>query len=167
VESVISNLVNRYERGLLTRRDLIQGLAMLAGAGAAVTASAAAPLQDSSSAVAPLQATSIDHVSIQAKDLDQTVNFYKNVFGLPFLNEDKKTKTVRLKVGGSRIAIRNVEPYGVVDHFAFGVAHFDKASVIEKLKQQNVPPLQTSEPLLFHVLDPDGYPVQIISTDNR
>jgi catechol 2,3-dioxygenase-like lactoylglutathione lyase family enzyme len=157
VDSVISNLVSRYERGLLTRRQLIQGLAMLAGASAAVPASAAAPFQT----------TSIDHVSLQVKDLDKAVNFYKNVFGLPVLNEDPKTKTVRLKVGGGRIAIRQVEPYGVVDHIAFGVAHYDKPAVIAALKQQGVAPLETGEPLQFHVVDPDGYPVQIISADSR
>ena len=157
MESVISSLVQRYERGLLTRRELIQGLAMVAGAGAALPASAAAPLQ----------ATTIDHISLQVKDLDKAVNFYKSVFGLPVLNEDPKTKTVRLKVGGSRIAIRQIQPYGVVDHVGLGVAHFDKPTVIEALKQQGVPPLETGEPLQFHVVDPDGYPIQIISTDNR
>ena len=157
MDSVISDLVSRYERGSLTRRQLIQGLAMLAGATAAMPASAAAPFQT----------TSIDHVSLQVKDLDKAVNFYKNVFGLPVLNEDPKTKTVRLKVGAGRIAIRQVEPYGVVDHIAFGVAHFDKPAVIDALKQQGVTPLETGDPLQFHVVDPDGYPVQIISADSR
>ena len=39
----IAEMVNRFERGALTRRELIQGLAMLTAAGA--TASAA-PAQD-------------------------------------------------------------------------------------------------------------------------
>ena len=157
MDTVISDLVSRYERGSLTRRQLVQGLALLAGASAAVPASAAAPFQT----------TSLDHVSLQVKDLDKSANFYKSVFGLPVINEDPKTKTVRLKVGGGRIAIRQIEPSGVIDHIAFGVAHFDKPAVIAALKQQGVTPLETGEPLQFHVVDPDGYPVQIISTENR
>ena len=166
MENAICDLMNSYEKGALTRRQLIQQLTMLAGVGAAST-SAVSGFQTNADSVPAMQASTIDHVSIQVKDLDRSVKFYKNVFGLPFLNEDKKTKTVRLKIGGGRIALRNVDPTGMVDHIAFGVAHLDKASVVEKLKQQGVPPLETGEPLQFHVVDPDGYPIQIISLDNR
>jgi len=167
MENVISDLVNSYDEGGLTRRQLIHRLSMLTGAGIAGSGSVASAFQANTPAAPAMQASTIDHVSIQVKDLDRSVNFYKNVFGLPFLNEDKKTKTVRLKVGNSRIALRNVEPFGAVDHIAFGVAHLDKSSVAERLKQQGVAPLETGEPLQFHVVDPDGYPIQIISLDNR
>jgi catechol 2,3-dioxygenase-like lactoylglutathione lyase family enzyme len=135
---------------------LIQGLATLAATAGAVS---------SASAATPFDVVSIDHVSLQVKDLDKSVNFYKNVFGLPFLNEDKKTETVRLKAGNGRLAIRHTEPYGFVDHFAFGVARGSKAAIAEHIKAQGVTPLETAEPLLFHVMDPDNYPVQIIITD--
>ena len=38
MEQVISSLLGRYEKGTLTRRELIQGLAMLAVAGGTVSA---------------------------------------------------------------------------------------------------------------------------------
>jgi len=166
MESLISDLVKSYEKGALSRRHLIQSLAALAGAGAAGR-SPALGFQANAGATPAMQASTLDHVSIQVKDLDRTVNFYQNVFGLPLLNEDKKTKTVRLKVGTSRLVFRNFEPYGQVDHIALGIAHLDKAAVSEKLQKQGVPPLETKDPLEFHVMDPDGYPVQIISLDNR
>jgi hypothetical protein len=34
MEAMISNLLSRFEQGRLSRRDLVQGLAMLAGASA-------------------------------------------------------------------------------------------------------------------------------------
>ena len=40
MEHVISSLLGRYERGTLTRRELIQGLAMLTVASGAVSAAA-------------------------------------------------------------------------------------------------------------------------------
>lgn len=163
MQNDISQLVSSYEKGALTRRQLIQGLSMLTAAGA----SPALAFQVGAPASAPMLATTIDHVSLQVKDLDRSVNFYKSVFGLPLLNQDPKTKTVRLRVGTSRIAIRVAEPAGVVDHVGFGVAHLDKPAVIQKLKQQGVTPLETGEPLQFHVVDPDGYPIQIMSLDNR
>ena len=164
MKSVINRLVQSYESGALSRRQLVTALAQLTGAGVG-GASLASAFQENQAP--PMQASTIDHVSIQVNDLERSANFYKSVFGLPLLNEDKVTKTIRLRVGTSRIALRGIGTAGVADHIAFGVAHLDKKAVAEKLKQQGVMPLDTGEPLQFHVVDPDGYPVQIISLDNR
>lgn len=153
MENIISSLVNRYERGSLSRRELIQGLAMLAAAGATGTEARA----DSA-----IHVTGIDHVSIQASDLQRSVKFYQDAFGLPLLNEE--TKTVHLKVGIAHISIRHVSPPGVVDHFAFGIENLDKAAVTEEMKQHGIATIEGSEPLTFHVVDPDGYPIQMVST---
>jgi catechol 2,3-dioxygenase-like lactoylglutathione lyase family enzyme len=165
MENIISDLVNSYDKRALTRRQLVQALATLTAAGGAGPTAAFA--QSDPTAAAPMVATTIDHLSIQVKDLERSVKFYQSVFGLPFINRDEKTKTVRLKVGTSRVAIRVAEPYGVYDHVGFGVAHLNKATVTEKLKAQGVQALETGEPLQFHVVDPDGNPIQIISLDNR
>ena len=55
METIISNLVTRFERGALTRRELIQALAMLAAA----SGTAAAVPQE-----AGFKGVKIDHVSI-------------------------------------------------------------------------------------------------------
>ena len=92
MEAMISNLVNRFESGALTRRELIQGLAMLAAAsGAASTAQA----QD-----AAIKAAKIDHVSIQVSDLPRSIAFYQKMFGrLLLVSEDKPNEIVRLGAG--------------------------------------------------------------------
>jgi catechol 2,3-dioxygenase-like lactoylglutathione lyase family enzyme len=165
MEQIISDLVNSYEKRALTRRQLVQALATLTAAGAAGSTRALA--QSDATAGAPMLATTLDHLSIQVKDLDRSVKFYQSVFGLPFINKDEKTQTVRLKVGPSRVAIRVAQPYGVYDHVGFGVAHLNKADVKGKLKAMGVEALETGEPLQFHVVDPDANPIQIISLDNR
>jgi hypothetical protein len=38
MESIISNLLSRFEKGSLSRRELVQGLAMLAASGTAASA---------------------------------------------------------------------------------------------------------------------------------
>jgi predicted enzyme related to lactoylglutathione lyase len=129
MENVISVLVNRYERGSISRRELIRGLAMLAATSSTATAADSA-----------IQVTGIDHVSIQASDIQRSAKFYQDVFGLPFLNEDKKTETIRLTAGNGRIAIRHGSPAGVVDHFAFAIAHLDVAAVTEEMKRHGVTP---------------------------
>jgi catechol 2,3-dioxygenase-like lactoylglutathione lyase family enzyme len=158
MENNISTLVSQYERGSLSRRQLIQGLTLLVGSTLAAGGAVAAP-------AGALETANLDHVSLQAGDVEKTAAFYKSVFGLPVLNEDKATKTIRLSVGsaGGRIAIRQVEPHGVVDHFCLSVSNFNKAAATEKLKQIGVTTFDTGEPLNFHVVDPDGYPVQILA----
>jgi hypothetical protein len=56
MEAVIADLVERFERGGLSRRQLIQGLALLAAAGGAAAPAAAQS--------AGLKGTGIDHASV-------------------------------------------------------------------------------------------------------
>jgi catechol 2,3-dioxygenase-like lactoylglutathione lyase family enzyme len=61
MKPIISDLVERYERGGLSRRELIQGLALLVAAGPASAATDAPP--------AGMTPSGIDHVSVRVKDL--------------------------------------------------------------------------------------------------
>ena len=94
MEHLIDDLVTRFERGRLTRRELVQTLAAVAVAGAGAPASAAA-----------LTAGSINHTSVLVSDMARSVDFYNRVFGLTVLNEDKPNKISRLGTGG-RFSLR-------------------------------------------------------------
>ncbi len=155
MENVISNLVRRYELGSLTRRELIQSLAMLTAATG--TASAAG-----------FQASSIDHVSIAVSDIERSAEFYQRVFGLFTLNRDLADETIRLKVGLGYLALRHRKDPGRVDHFALGVANFNKQSITRDLIERRVAPEKDEDgDAGFHVKDPDGFRVQITYTGNE
>jgi catechol 2,3-dioxygenase-like lactoylglutathione lyase family enzyme len=148
VEHLISDLVTRFERGRLSRRELIQALAMVAAAG--TTASAA-----------PLRAGSINHTSVLVSDMPRSIDFYNRVFGLTVLNEDKPHKISRLGIGGRVLVSLRVEPPpGLIDHFAIGVENFNKEAVTRDLQQMGLTPHENLE-FGFHVKDPDGANVQI------
>ena len=70
-----------------SRRQL---LAMLAAAG---TSASATVLQEPA-----LKAAKIDHVSIQVTDLPKSIAFYRDIFGLTILGEDKPNEIVRMGV---------------------------------------------------------------------
>jgi catechol 2,3-dioxygenase-like lactoylglutathione lyase family enzyme len=151
MNTVASSLLERFDRGLLTRRDLIQGLAVL-------SAASAAPAQEKSPA---LKAAKIDHVSIQVTDLPKSVAFYESVFGLTVVGEDKPNEIVRLGVGKALVSLHHKSPTGIVDHFAIGVQNFNREAVTQTLKARGI---ETSENLDagFHIKDPEGMSVQIV-----
>jgi catechol 2,3-dioxygenase-like lactoylglutathione lyase family enzyme len=150
VEHVISDLVGRFERGRLSRRELIQALAVVAAAGAT------SPL-----AAAPLRSGSINHVSVLVSDMARSIDFYNRVFGLSVQNEDKANKISRLGIGGKVLVSLRVEPPpGLVDHFAIGVEGFNRDAVTKELQGLGLTPRENLE-FGFHVKDPDGANVQI------
>ena len=149
MEHVISDLVTRFERGRLSRRELIQALTAVA-ATVGSTASAAA-----------LTAGSINHTSVLVSDMARSIDFYNRVFGLSVLNEDKPNKISRLGISGKVLVSLRVEPPpGLVDHFAIGVENFNKDAVTKTLQGMGLTPRENLE-FGFHVKDPDGANVQI------
>jgi len=148
VEPVISDLVTRFERGTLTRRELIGALALLAGTGATTSA-------------ATLKGASINHVSVLVTDMARSIDFYGRVFGLTLVNEDKANKIARLGAGGKVLVSLRIEPPpGVIDHFAIGVEGFNRDAVTADLKGFGLTPADNIQ-FGFHVKDPDGAVVQI------
>src|SRR3984893_18108422 len=85
MESIISNLLSRFEKGSLSRRDLVQGLALLAASGTA------APAQEG----LDFKRANIDHVSIQVADLQRSVDFYQKMFGFSMVSQDQPLGIVR------------------------------------------------------------------------
>jgi catechol 2,3-dioxygenase-like lactoylglutathione lyase family enzyme len=148
VEPVISDLLSRFERGALTRREVIQALALLTAAGTAASA-------------ATLKSASINHVSVLVTDMARSIDFYGRVFGLTLVNEDQANKIARLGAGGRILVSLRVEPPpGVIDHFAIGVDGFNREAVTADLKGFGLTPAENIE-FGFHVKDPDGAVVQI------
>lgn len=153
MELAISHLIDRFEKGALTRRELVRGLAMLS-AGAAVSEAQPRP--------AATQGAHIDHVSIQVRDLPRSIAFYQEMFGLSIVSEDKPNEIVRLGVEKSVIvSLHHKNPTGVVDHFAIGVRNFSRDNVARTLKERGA---EASDNLDagFHIVDPEGISVQIM-----
>jgi glyoxylase I family protein len=154
MESVISDLLTRFEKGGLTRRELIRGLAMLAGA--SVSGIAATEAQDSG-----FKGANIDHVSIQVADLQRSVDYYQKMFGFTVVSEDKPHGIIRLGITKTIVSLNHETPVGIVDHFAIGVPKFDRNSITSDLKQRGATP--ENDPFAgFHIKDPDGLNVQIV-----
>jgi catechol 2,3-dioxygenase-like lactoylglutathione lyase family enzyme len=150
MEAIISGLVSRFEQGALSRRELVQGLAMLAASG---TAAAAQDEIDFRTAI-------IDHVSIQVADLQRSAAFYQRMFGFSVISEDPSFGIIRLGTTKTLVSLNAERPPGIVDHFAIGIPRFTKEATARYLTQRGASvgdnPYQG-----LHTKDPDGINVQI------
>jgi catechol 2,3-dioxygenase-like lactoylglutathione lyase family enzyme len=153
MESIISDLVARFEKGALSRRDLVSGLAMLAASG-----TAAAAAEDD----LDFKSATIDHVSIQVADLQRSVEFYQKMFGFKVVSEDKPHSIIRLGNDRTLVSLNREPPVGIVDHFAIGVPRFTKEAATRYVMQRGAAALD--DPFAgLHIKDPDGVNVQIFS----
>ena len=151
MEAIINDLIHRFERGGLTRRQLIQGLSALVAAGAAP-----AVAQESA-----LRGTGVDHVSVLVSDMPRSAAFYQTIFGFTALSEDKPNKILRLGMKRAVVSLRQEPPAGLVDHFAITVDNFNRERVTTQLKPHGLTPQENIQ-FGFHIKDPDGAVVQIV-----
>jgi catechol 2,3-dioxygenase-like lactoylglutathione lyase family enzyme len=179
MESVIAGLLKQFEDGKLTRRQLIQSLALAATAAAAGTEVAAqAPAASAANTPAPWTTVWLDHISYAVSDYKRSVDFYKNLMGWEVQNDNGKTQaTLRIgKVGG--IIIRNRRQpaadapaqgdrppiTGVINHISYGIQPWDTDKVKAELEKRGLnprPDMVGQNFKSFHVTDPDGWDLQI------
>ena len=157
MEHIIGKLLQDYEHGKMSRRQLIQTLTLTAAAASTVGTAEAAPAN----------ATYINHVSMQVVDYTKTRDFYSGLFGMKVTNDDGKTQC-RLTCGDNILIARNASgrPGGKagVDHVAYTLANWDtdktvRPAVEAELKRRGLKIRVTEGG--FHVADPDGFEVQM------
>jgi len=153
MEHEFAHLVAEFERGRMTRRQLIRRLAITAAAASAATAAAA----DS-----PLKAIAVNHISYQVADYGKTRDFYANLLGMKASEDDGRT--VRLTFGADETCLvprtaRAGSPTPRIDHIAYTLEHWDKDAVKAELERRGFAPRLDNNS--FHVADPDGFDVQI------
>src|SRR6185503_10743788 len=87
METLINGLIGQYDKGALSRRELVGALAALSVTGNAAFA-----------ADAGFQSAGINHVSITASNLQRTVDFYSRAFALT-RNPGQNANLVQLQIG--------------------------------------------------------------------
>ena len=151
---IADELMERFDNGRLSRRQLLQGLTLLAAA-TQLPATAA----ESATSIA---ARSIDHVSLLVRDLPSAAAFYQGVFGLSAVGEDKEHRILRLgKARRVIVSLRQDEPYGQIDHFGLSIEGFNKEAATKFLNARGHATKEDWE-YGFYTHDPDGAVVQLL-----
>jgi catechol 2,3-dioxygenase-like lactoylglutathione lyase family enzyme len=181
MESQIARLLGEFENGKITRRQLIHSLAMVAvtAPAAAADATRQAPAAATPPGKAPWKTVCLDHVSYAVADYKKSAAFYADLMGWEVRN-DNGTSQASLDIGGvGSIIIRNARQRpenpqpsqpgrppltGVINHISYGVTPWDTNAVEAELKRRGLnprPDMVGDTFKSFHVLDPDGWDLQI------
>ena len=164
MEHVISEMLQNFEQGKITRRQLIQSLAMAA---AAASAASAAPLPVGGPT--PMQATYLNHAGYRVVDHKKTAAWYADTFGLKVVLDDGM-KTA-LAVGESQVIFHNRQHEGQlpVDHLAFTVKDWDtdksvRPAVSAEIKRRGIQVKRETD-CCIHINDMDGFEIQLGGKD--
>src|SRR3954451_20084454 len=128
VEHLIATLLQEFERGKMSRRQLIQSLGLAATAASAHSSAAAA-------ASGGLKMTGVDHISYRVADYKRTRDFYAELFGLT-VTDDTGTQA-QLRWGTGMITARNprqpAQAVPTVDHVSYWMDNWDTDTVKAEL----------------------------------
>src|SRR6202049_199125 len=154
MEHVIAKLLHDFEDGKMTRRQLIQSLALGATAATRSATSAAA------TGAGVLKATYLNHVGYQVADYAKSRDWYAELFGMKVMLDDGKK--ANLGVGESLLIFhpRKTPTTRVVEHVCLTISNWDtdknvKGEVEEELKRRGFKTRTTEHS--FHFSDPDGF----------
>ena len=113
MEQLIDNLLQDFERGKMSRRQLIQSLALAAAAAApgatllAQGAQKAPSMIPAAQGAAPWKTVWLDHISYAVSDYRRSAAFYRDLMGWEIKN-DEGSRQATLKIGDiGEIIIRN------------------------------------------------------------
>jgi catechol 2,3-dioxygenase-like lactoylglutathione lyase family enzyme len=202
MESIIAGLIKQFEDGKMTRRQLIQSLALAASAAAAPDALAG--VQSASQSKTPIpqafertgwKTVWLDHISYAVSDYRRSTAFYRDLMGWEIRNDNGTQCTLKIgDIGGIIIRNRrepgsrgqatsgqpagNEQPAGngqgaqsnrppitgVINHVSWGIQPWDTDKVKSELEKRGMKPrpdMVGDKFKSFHVIDPDGWDLQI------
>jgi catechol 2,3-dioxygenase-like lactoylglutathione lyase family enzyme len=159
MEHIIAKLLHDFEHGYMSRRQLIQSLAMAATAAAAPASAATAAAPDGKG----FKAVTVNHISYQVADYGKTRDFYADLLGMRVLKDTGRQCNLAFGDQGTWLLPRNPREGAAaprVDHIAYTIENWDKDAVEAELKRRGLE-LRPDTPNSFHIKDPDGFDVQI------
>jgi catechol 2,3-dioxygenase-like lactoylglutathione lyase family enzyme len=170
VHKTIDTLLTHFEKGQVSRRDVVLALsALFTSAGSGADAAAG------QTGKAPIAVRSLNHASISVADVDRSVQFYQSVFGMRVISREGVAGNPIAGGGGGVvvnlapgpgpefIGIYKAEPYGHIGHFCLGVENFDADKALATLKERGVPARMRTrgESKEIFLTDPDNTSVQL------
>ena len=154
MQYILDALIRQFERGRLTRRQLVQALLVVA----------ASPALGQDRPAGAFRPTGIDHVQITVTDLKATQQFYEKLFGVATTTSPNPTQlSLGLGSAGNTISVHSESgPIKPIDHFGIAVEDFSTEAALATVKRV-VPGFKTDiNGNSVFVMGPDGIRVQMV-----
>ncbi len=162
----IENVVGQFERGTLSRRQLIAALVAVAAAPAAAQAQAG-------TVVSP--GLNINHVHLYIENVQRSVQFYSGLLGAKVYDTAPGNATMSLPGQPFWISLTETKEKPYINHVGYGV-DFDTAKRIaaDALKlspasqaRETGPTTKGPNTRSVYMNDPDGIRLQIVPKDDN
>lgn len=168
METVINDLLKAFEAGKISRRQLIQSLALAATATSVPLASAAR------ASGSGFKTVEVNHISYQVRDYRVTRDFYVDLMGMKVVADAWRGRGECVltwdRGPASYLIPRNhpapqAQPAApdakpVIDHIAFTIDNWNRSAVEAELKRRGLDPRPDTDDS-FIIKDPDGFTLQI------
>ena len=114
-----------------------------------------------------LKVNSIDQINMSVKNLEQSVEFYKNLFGFEIKKDQPEEKSKIIGNDNVKLCLyedSEMKPEGAIAHFGFHVENFDE--IITKCASLGVTiyydgPVQFEKSRSIYISDPNGYDIEL------
>jgi catechol 2,3-dioxygenase-like lactoylglutathione lyase family enzyme len=156
MENMIAKLLDDFERGRMTRRQLIKSLAVVG----AVAADAIPASAENSKG---FRAVAVNHISYQVNDYAKTRDFYADLLGMKVAGDTGTQCNLVFGDTNTFVIPRNAPPGSApprIDHIAYTIEHWDKNAVKAELERRGLDPRPDTDNS-FHIKDPNGFDLQI------
>jgi lactoylglutathione lyase len=148
----LERLLDHYDQGRLSRRDLIGALAALAF-----------PHTQAGTVPAIGVARQLNHATVYVRDVERSRAFYQRLFGMPILTP--QPPGFNLAVGTSFLGVYPIETgeQPRIDHVCFGLDRFDADAIQRKLAAERIDATVEvrGDTKQVYLSDPDGLRVQL------
>jgi catechol 2,3-dioxygenase-like lactoylglutathione lyase family enzyme len=162
MENVIAKLLDDFEHGRMTRRQLIKSLAVVAAMAAEATPASAENAKG-------FKTVAVNHISYQVNDYARTRDFYADLLGMKVAGDTGTQCNLILGDTNTFVIPRNA-PQGStpprIDHIAYTIEHWDKDAVKAELERRGLDPRPDTDNS-FHIKDPNGFDLQISGKDMK
>ena len=164
--SIADNIVDDFQYGRLSRRQLVARLMGLGAAIATMKETAFAQEQqtdgtqtaeEATTATPTFQATGLDHIALDVVDVPRSRDFYAKHLGLRVVRGDDNA----LFMGADRdfflTLFRAERPQ--LNHYCYSIRDFNADDAVQKIRDAGLRPRREGNRVYFP--DPDGLTVQV------
>lgn len=151
----IEQLVNSFEHGHSTRREMIAGLgALVAGAAVAGRASAAT----ATGGDAPtFEAVGLNHIALDVTDVNRSREWYVKHLGMTVRRQNGEENCF-MDCGPHFLALFKSSKAGM-NHYCYSIKGYSAADAVKTLEAAGLQPTRRENRVYFP--DPDGFTVQV------